>query len=142
MRFLSPADSTLRGLTDLEIAVPPDTISVRFFLDDTRLSELTNDYAVATKTLPVWHTVFDADYFPQGTHELRAEASTQRGTVQVSISVRLQGVNTPSGSLNGAWKFASANDLPMGSLEGEHPAAASPAWRRPHMGADCCAGHS
>lgn len=128
LRFISPGGGRLQGLLDLEVAAPADATNVQFFLDDTRLSELTNEYAVATKTLPIWHTVFDSSYFPPGPYTLWAVASTLRGTLEASEQVNLQNTDAPKESLTGTWRFAAADDLPFGTLEGDKPAAASPQW--------------
>lgn len=89
LHFASPQSSQLQGLVDLDLKAPVDTTSVTLFLDATRLSELSNEYAVETKTAPIWHTVLDTSYFSNGAHTLRAVAITSRGETQASMTVDL-----------------------------------------------------
>ena len=128
LHFDSPAGGQLQGLVDMELTAPADTTTVRLFLDGTRLTELTDEYAVATKATPVWHTVFDTDYFQNGPHTLRAVAVTTRGTIQTSEVVDIHNAAFKDESLDGTWRFATSDDFPIGTLEGSKPAATSSGW--------------
>ncbi|HEX6468179.1 MAG TPA: hypothetical protein VF069_03715, partial [Streptosporangiaceae bacterium] len=81
LRFVEPTATHIAGTTDLAVAAPAGTTAVRFFLDDVRLSELTDRYAKQTGTPPAWTTATDAGWFPAGRHTLRAEADTPAGTL-------------------------------------------------------------
>lgn len=129
LRFTAPMQSRLQGTVDLEVTAPTDTTAVRFFLDGTQLSELTDDYAVATKTAPIWHTVMATEYFAPGPHELSAVATTTGGAVRTSMRVDFAGtVSATSINLDGGWRFSAAADLPLGSMEGPSPRIAAPGF--------------
>ncbi|MGK5740176.1 glycoside hydrolase family 2 TIM barrel-domain containing protein [Micromonospora sp. URMC 103] len=128
LRFTAPVGRQLSGTVDLEVEAPPGTTAVRFYLDDVQLSELTDVYARQTKTPPVWATATDATWFPNGAHDLRAEADTPQGTRTVTKPVVT--VSPPPGPgiqrLTGGWRFTAAADLPAGALDGAVPPAVRP----------------
>jgi len=136
VRFTQPSRPQIEGTVDLEVVAPADTTSVRFYLDGIQLSELTNEYAVVTKNTPIWHTVFAAEWFSAGVHELSAIAITPRGTIFTSMHVTLLAHLTPlSGSLDGAWRFAPADELSLGAMDSAMPSVAAPtfddeAWKK------------
>lgn len=124
LRFAQPPNNKLSGLVDLEVKAQEGTTAVRFYMDGTQLSELTDLYATQTKTEPVWKTATDADWFAPGKHVLRAEADTPSGTVSTERSVTTRREKRPGGmlSLTGGWRFAAQEDLPTGAAEGDKPA--------------------
>lgn len=128
LRFTAPSGGKLSGTVDLEVAAPPGTTAVRFYLDDVQLSELTDLYARQTKTAPIWATATDATWFPNGAHDLRAEADTPSGTL--TVTERVVTTSPPPGPgiarLTGGWRFATASDLPDGALDGAVPPAVRP----------------
>ncbi|MFG1834262.1 glycoside hydrolase family 2 TIM barrel-domain containing protein [Micromonospora chersina] len=128
LRFTAPTGRQLNGTVDLEVDAPPGTTAVRFYLDDVQLSELTDVYARQTKTAPIWATATDATWFPNGAHDLRAEADTPSGTR--SVTEQVVTVSPPPGPgtqrLTGGWRFATAADLPDGALDGAVPPAVRP----------------
>lgn len=130
LEFIQPTNNRLSGVADLEVEAPEGTTAVRFYVDDVRLSELTDLYAEQTKTEPVWKTATDAGWFEPGEHVLRAEADTPSGTVSAERSVTTQRPQPPRGrlSITGGWGFAAEEDLPAGSAEGEKPAATQPGF--------------
>jgi len=129
LQFLHPTAHDLQGTVDLEVTAPAETTSVRFYLDATQLCELTNEYAIATKAKPIWHTVMATEYFVPGSHELSAVATTTGGTVRTVIQVNFLG-SKPSHSINldGGWRFEAAEDLPIGSMEGAAPSVIEPSY--------------
>src|SRR5882762_4723662 len=130
LTFVSPSQSQLSGLVDLRVNAPADTTAVRFFLDEIQLSELTNTYAVETKTAPLWLTATDAGWFGPGAHTLRAEADTPAGLLQAQLPVTTSAPAPPPGvtSLTGGWHLATASELPTGALVGDTPPAAQPGY--------------
>lgn len=128
--FLKPTAADIEGTTDLAVDAPAGTTAVRFFLDDVRLSELTDLYAKQTGTTPVWATATDVGWFPAGPHTLRAEADTPAGTVTATKQVVTDGPAAEKGvlPLNGGWRFATAGDLPAGALDGASPPAVAPGY--------------
>ncbi len=128
LRFIEPTATHISGTTDLAVDAPAGTTAVRFFLDDVRLSELTDLYAKQTETTPKWLTATDAGWFPAGDHTLRAEADTPAGTRSVSMHVVTTGPAAKPGEmpLTGAWRFATAAELPAGALDGARPPAVAP----------------
>lgn len=113
----------------LDANPPKGTKSVRYFIDEMRVSELIDDYAQQTNTPPVWKTVLDPCWLTPGQHTLRIEAETGSGTIQLEsrqITVAPYETNENSVSLTGAWKFAEENELGTGMLDKELPEAVSP----------------
>lgn len=134
LRLIEPAAAKVQGTFDVRLDAPFDTTSMRFYVDGVQTSELTNSYAVATKTPAVWHTVISTSWFPAGWHTLRVVATTDRGELDVSRRVEFT-TGSAADSLDGGWRFASADDLPLGAMESDHPAVAAvsyrdDAWRR------------
>lgn len=128
VRFLQPTRSELSGLVDLEVTAPAGTAAVRFSLDGIAFAELTDLYAKGTKTEPVWRTATDASWFPSGRHVLRAEAVTPGGIVTADKRVTTTRPPAPRGvtRLAGAWRFAVADELPPGTLDGALDGDAAP----------------
>jgi Glycosyl hydrolases family 2, TIM barrel domain/Glycosyl hydrolases family 2, sugar binding domain/Glycosyl hydrolases family 2 len=135
VKFVQPAQSRIEGMADIRVTAPPDTSAVRFYLDGTELSDLTDDYAVATKTEPSWHTILSARWSEPGPHTLEAVATTARGRLSASLQV----VFAPSAhddlQLDGSWRFASADELPFGAMDGNIPSVVAPefadsSWRK------------
>jgi hypothetical protein len=121
-----------RQLLELNARPPQGTKSVRYFIDDMLFSELTDLYAVKTKTDPVWKTMIDPQWLDKGEHELRVDATTAEGTKTIETR-KIQGTkqnNSQRSSLTGAWDFAEMSDLPEGVLEGENPAAVQPGYKQ------------
>lgn len=127
LRITSPAGETVSGLVDFQIAVPEDATSVRYYVDETQLSELTNRYAQATNNSPVWNGIFDAGWFPSGYHMLRVIATTPEGSLSAEKRVLFSGPapRPEIVSLNGAWRFSSADELPYGQEQGAQPPVAA-----------------
>lgn len=130
LRFLHPTAAQLSGTVDLAVDAPAGTTAVRFFLDDVRVSELTDLYAKRTGAAPVWSTATDAAWYPPGGHTLRAEADTPSGTLTETLHVVTARPAPERGTLplNGGWRFATAGELPAGALDGTSPTATSPGY--------------
>lgn len=128
LRIVSPAGEIVKGLVDLQITAPEDATSARFYVDGTQLSELTNQYAQATNNSPVWKVVFDAGWFPSGYHTLRVAATTPEGSLSAEKRVLFSEVaeRPEIVSLNGAWRFSSADELPYGLELGTQPPVVAP----------------
>lgn len=124
--FVSPVQSLLTGLVDIEVAAPPATTSVRFSMDGAAFAEVTNVYAKATGSAPRWKTATDASWFTSGAHSLTAEAVTPTGVVTVTKVVTTTRPADPSNvtNLDGPWLLASDDELPNGSLDGASPPGA------------------
>lgn len=121
-----------RQLLTLSANAPAGSKSVRFFIDNMQVAELTDQYAIKTNTQPVWKTVIDPQWLDKGEHTLRIEATTAQG-VQTIETKKIQGTkqNTASRiSLTGAWNFADSSLLPSGVLEGELPAVVKPGYKK------------
>ncbi|WP_412543489.1 glycoside hydrolase family 2 TIM barrel-domain containing protein [Longispora sp. K20-0274] len=133
--FLSPTGTTLAGTVDVAVTAPAATTAVRFSVDGIAFAEVTRQYATATGAAPRWSTATDAGWFPAGSHTLRAEAVTPSGVVTGTTSVTttrpadLAGVTT----LNGAWPFATDDELPTGALDGAAPPGAQPGFSEAAM---------
>lgn len=115
------------------VATPPEgTNSVKFFIDDMQYSELTDLYAVKTKTKAIWKTVIDPSWLDKGMHTLRIEATTPSGIKTIETK-NIQGTKDQSDpnkiSLTGEWNFAEMNELPANALEGKVPAAVLPGYK-------------
>jgi len=133
LHFVQPAKQELGGTVDLEVVAPAETTNVRFYLDTTQLSELTDEYAIATKAKPIWHTVMATEYFSPGAHELSAIATTTGGTIRTSMQVNLVArTSTRSINLDGSWRFSAAEDLPLGAMEGATPSVIAPSYSDTH----------
>ncbi|QMV18395.1 hypothetical protein GOB94_06640 [Granulicella sp. 5B5] len=133
LHFVRPEKPELQGTVDLEVVAPADTTNVRFYLDNTQLSELTDEYAIATKAKPIWHTVMGTEYFSPGPHELSAVATTTDGTIRTMMHVNLLGSATPhSINLDGSWHFSAAEELPRGSMDGASPQVIGPGYNDAH----------
>ncbi|GAA0609101.1 hypothetical protein GCM10010174_27970 [Kutzneria viridogrisea] len=107
VRFTAPTAEQLDGLTDIAVAAPFDTRSVRLSMDGTAFAELTRDYANATGLAPTWSTATDASWFSPGKHVLTATAVTGQGEVTATRSVVTHRPADPPGvtNLNGTWTF-------------------------------------
>ncbi|MFD9894456.1 glycoside hydrolase family 2 TIM barrel-domain containing protein [Amycolatopsis sp. NPDC059027] len=130
VRFTQPTGTDLAGLTDIEVAAPFDTRSVRFSWDGTAFAEVTRTYADGTGLAPVWKTATDASWFTPGSHRLVAEAVTGQGTVTATKTVTTRRPPGEPGvtNLDGDWKFAPAAELPAGALDGDRPAGVAPGF--------------
>ena len=130
LRWVTPTGSHLEGTTDLRVDAPAGTTAVRFFLDDVRLSELTDVYRRQTKTDAPWTTATDVSWFPAGSHTLRADADTPDGTQTVAKRVVTTTKKPGAGlrNLNGGWSFSPASELQPGAAEGEAPASVQPGF--------------
>jgi hypothetical protein len=130
LTFDQPTATNLSGTVDLEVTAPPGTRAVRFFLDDVRLSEVTDLYARQTKTAPQWRTATDVGWFPSGSHTLRAEAVTDHGTLTATKRVTTHAQDTAAGvtDLNGSWRFRPARDVPDADTSGDVPEVASASY--------------
>lgn len=122
-----PVNEKLPELIFLDADPPIDTVSVRYFIDNIQVSELTDLYAQQTNTKPIWRTIVDAGWFDPGEHKLKVEADTPQGTITIKESRIVipakENAKRSSVSLTGAWKFANATDLPAGVAEGSSPQA-------------------
>jgi hypothetical protein len=125
VRFVQPTQLVIQNIADVQVVAPSDTTAVRFYLDGTQLSELTNAYALATKTSPNWQTVLSSAWGTPGRHTLEAIATTSRGKLSASMQITF---SSPSDSLrlDGGWRFASADELPFGSMNGDVPSVVAP----------------
>ena len=130
LTFITPRGVNLSNTVSMQVSAPMGTTEVRFFLNGIQLSELTNQYAVDTKTAPIWKTFFDASWFPPGQYQLRAVAYTPEGVFTATLPVVLSRAQLSNGmkSLDGAWRFASAAQLPAGAAEGAAPPAAQASY--------------
>lgn len=130
LRFTSPRSDELSGTVDLAVSAPAGTTAVRFFVDDIRVSELTDQYAEQTQRAPDWSTATDAGWFEPGDHVLKAEADTPEGVLVATREVRTVRAALPDGtrSLNGGWEVAAAADLPEDALVGDAPKAVQPGF--------------
>ncbi|MGW4652236.1 glycoside hydrolase family 2 protein [Kitasatospora sp. NPDC004289] len=130
LTFVSPAAGTLDGTVDLEVQAPPTTTAVRFSMDGTAFSELTDRYAKSQETAPIWRTTTDAAWFTPGPHTLTAEAVTPTGTVTATRSVTTVRPADPAGvtTLDGTWRFAVDSELASGALDGAAPPAVQPGY--------------
>ncbi|MGY0231511.1 glycoside hydrolase family 2 protein [Longispora urticae] len=133
--FLSPTGSTLAGTVDVAVTAPAATTAVRFSLDGIAFAEVTRQYATATGAAPRWSTATDASWFPPGAHTLKAEAVTPAGVVKGTTSVTTTRPADPAGvtTLNGAWPFATDDELPAGALDGTAPPGAQPGFSEAAM---------
>lgn len=128
--FLPPNDDRLSGLLELKASPPEGTKAVRFFIDDILVAEVTNLYAVKTNTEPVWNTLTDAEWLPDGQHQLRTEVDTNEGTKTIEVKT----INTANRKtinrlpLTGPWNFAEAGELPVAALDGDRPPASQPGF--------------
>lgn len=130
LRITAPRSGQLSGTVDLAVSAPPGTTAVRYFVDDIRVSELTDEYARQTQREPDWSTATDAAWFEPGDHVLRAEADTPDGVLVATKEVHTERPALPSGtrSLNGGWDVAAAGDLPDDALAGDAPQAVQPGY--------------
>lgn len=126
--FTSPHSSHLSHTVYLSVHAPAGTENVRFFLNNVQLSELTNQYAQDTHAAPIWKTAFDASWFPPGHYLLRALAQTPSGTISTTKAVILSraSLSASTESLDGAWRFASADELAPNATAGAQPLAVMP----------------
>jgi len=107
-------------LMTLQTDAPTTTTEVRFYIDDILVSELTNEYAVATKTKPVWQTVVDPAWLPAGNHQLRIDAVSPAGIKTLSKKpVTIAAAASPSyrTPLSGAWQYTDLTEKATGSTE-------------------------
>lgn len=119
------ADTASASLITLDADPPLGTTAVRYYIDDVRISELTNLYALQTQTRPVWKTVVAPEWIGAGEHVLKIEADAPGGPVVLKQErVVFDGVKRNEGDLTGAWLFSDAADLPSGVAEGKNPAVA------------------
>ncbi|MFC7623559.1 glycoside hydrolase family 2 TIM barrel-domain containing protein [Microlunatus sp. GCM10028923] len=130
LRITAPQSGQLSGTVDLAVSAPAGTTAVRYFVDDIRVSELTDQYAQQTQREPDWSTATDAGWFEPGDHVLRAEADTPDGVLVATKEVHTERAALPSGtqSLNGGWGVAAADDLPGDALTGDAPKAVQPGY--------------
>ena len=115
-------------LLELNASAPNGTKAVRYYIDNVRVSELTDLYATQTNTKPVWKTVIDPQWFEAGVHELRIEADTHQGNVILEKrKISVDKKNSPKNriSLTGAWDFAEMGK----NAEGEKPNAVQPGFK-------------
>ena len=124
-----PVTESLPDLITLDATPPVRTTAVRYYIDDIRISELTNLYALETQTTPVWKTVVGSEWIGAGEHLLRIEADTPAGSVVLSEQrIIVGGERKKDGDLTGAWRFSDAADLPPGAVEGPKPLAVGKAF--------------
>ena len=126
LRFIQPTQAQIHGMVDLELSAPADTRTVRFYLDNTQLSELTDAYSLITKTAPVWHTVLSSEWATAGPHTLKVVAVTSHGILSTSMQVRFEKRTGGAISLDGSWRFISADELPVGLMDGDRPRVVDP----------------
>jgi hypothetical protein len=121
------------SLLELNANPPEGTTSVKYFIDDMQVSELTSLYAEKTNSKPVWKTVIDPAWIGAGEHTLKIEATGPRGTVLLETK-KIQGAKMLTDefttSLTGAWSFADSASLPPGALEGNIPDAVKPGYKK------------
>lgn len=116
--------NSYHSLITLDTNPPKGTKSVRYFIDDIRISELTDEYAKQTNTEPIWKTVVDPTWFESGERTLSIEAENYSGAISVEkkkIYIPAREQNKSTISLSGAWKFAEASDLTKGVMDGQSP---------------------
>lgn len=118
-------------LLELNANAPEGTTAVRFFIDDVRVSELTNLYALQTGTKAVWNTLIDPQWFEPGEHDLRVEADTYAGGVILEsrkITIAAKEIDENKTYLTGGWEFAEMGSIDGEPAEGDHPVAVQPGF--------------
>jgi len=118
-------------LLHLDANPPRGTKAVRYYLDDIRISELTNVYAGQTNSKAVWKTAVDPAWFAPGKYTLKIEAETLSGIIELERKdiVIIHTANTGhSHSLTGAWKICVGDKLKSNMLTGTTPEAVQPGF--------------
>lgn len=113
-------------LLELNANAPKGTTAVRFYIDDVRVSELTNLYALQTGTKAVWNTLIDPQWFEPGEHYLRVEADTYSGGVILEskkITIIPKEIDENKTYLTGSWEFAEMGSIIGNPAEGTNPVA-------------------
>lgn len=92
VRFVQPTRQLIKGMADVEVTAPSDTAAVRFYLDGTQTSELTDAYALATKTAPVWHALLSAAWAGPGRGSAMDESPWAAWRLSQEISSKPDGL--------------------------------------------------
>lgn len=102
LTLITPRGPDLSNTVSMQVSAPVGTTDVRFSLNGIQVSELTNQYAVDTKTTPIWKTFFDTSWFPPGQYQIRGLAYAPEGVLTATLPVVLSRAQLPAGAAEGA----------------------------------------